>query len=167
MPVKMKDEEHQGKLFGFLGIKKPVQPPIVDLKNDPEFQKGYLLPSYYDPAPRADDLIDARDMVREALDVVDPERLRFRQGAVVGYVFWVLVCPQCNSPVEAVPPAPMQEPEGVLVYRGKWKPHPTFAYCDKCDTNFFIVELVKDRSFRRKFPTDMITCTIDFLKGKA
>jgi len=171
MAVKQKvlpEGQKQAKMFGFLGIKEPEKPPVVDLKNDPEFQRGYLLPSYYDQSPDEDD-VGWNDMIRWVLPVVDPDRLRFRHDAIVGYISWILVCPVCNSALEPVqsdkPVIPDPKSLGFVFQRDE-KFNPVFAKCGKCDVQYFIAELVKDRSFRQKFPTDNITLTIDFLGRK-
>lgn len=174
MAIKQKvlpDGEKQGNMSDFIKMKSPT--PVVDLKHDPEFKSGfpkepsgYVLPSYYDPSPQQDD-VGWYDMIRGVLPVVDPDRLRFRHDAIVGYVSWVLVCPSCNSPVEPIPCSPLpRAPDSELVFQSKEKLNPIFAKCGKCELNFFIAELVKDRSFRQKFPDDKITMSIDFLRRR-
>ena len=143
---KSAEHKNQQRLFGFVGMDEPVPVPVVDPVNDPEFQNLHVLPSY--DSPESDDGFDSRDMVSEIVDILDPEKLRFRTDVFVNFIPWILVCPDCNKPVEPL------NPESV------------FAVCSKCNVQFFMVELVKWRSFRRKLSGDPPTIKIDFFRGR-
>lgn len=68
----------------------------------------------------------------------------------------VLICPTCSVDVEEVkePPAGASKPMGELVAGSYPEFKSAFCYCPKCGTNYFQVELVKMKSWRREFPKD-------------
>lgn len=153
--------QKQEKLFGFVGLK---QPSLVE-EERPKLRKSVVLSSYHDLDDG--DGLGYRDMMKGVFPIVDSERLRFRSDAVVGFIHWILVCPTCNTPVEPCPVLPVPKlPDSVMIYEQKWERWPVFAKCEKCNMQYFIVELVQDRSFRHRFPTDDITLSIDFVRNK-
>jgi len=69
----------------------------------------------------------------------------------------ILVCPLCKRDVE---PSELPKPnpcEGELIFENKKELVPNFCYCSACKTEFFIHELVVQRSFRMKLASDVQT----------
>lgn len=148
MPVRQKllpKGLKQGDLSGYIDIPQPITKVLEEVK---KLRESYTLPSY--DSPSQGDSFDYNDMVREAIDVLDPERLRFRMDCIIGFNSFIIVCPSCNRPVEPVPVAPIQKGSDCIFFRDP-KFHPTWVSCGKCGMQYFLVELVKDRSFRQKF----------------
>jgi len=159
MPIRTKvlpEGIRQGNMFKFLNLPEPLAPPRFDAPS--ALPIYYLAPSY--DSPSHDDF-SFQDMVRLVLDIIDPDKTRFSDTAIIGYLFHILVCPTCNSPVEPVACSYFANDLQVELKRHK---NPTFAECPKCNVSYFIPELVAQRSFRKKFPSDEVTVSIDYIR---
>lgn len=122
---------------------------VIKRKILPKGLKQGVMPSYDNPQHEGDGF-DFNDMIREVVEILDPERLRFRWDAIIGFNSFIVVCPTCNNPVEPVPVEPIPRSSNCVFFRDP-KFHPTWVKCERCNVQYFLVELVRDRSFRQKF----------------